>query len=161
MKAANYQSFYACVNDLLCDDAVRDMENISQHTHSVTRLEHSLFVAYTTFRMCRLFNLQFDEAARGALLHDLYMYDQHKAQYHKGHLRRHPFIALENAASRFPLSGIECDAISHHMWPFNIKNPPRSREAVIVCLLDKICSVAEVSHLYHLFRMPRKLTSLL
>ena len=161
LKTADYQSFYDCIYDLLCDEAVRDMEHIRQHTASVTRLDHSMFVAYTTFRICRLFNLRFDEAARGALLHDLFMYDQHLSQYHKGHLRRHPAVALENASSRFPLSGIECDAICHHMWPFNIKNPPRSMEAVIVCLLDKVCSVAEVSHLYHLFRMPRKLGALL
>ncbi len=161
MKAHNYQSFYTCIGDLLESEAVRDMQTISQHTASVTRLEHSLFVAYTSFRLCRFFDLRFDEAARGALLHDLFMYDQHLPQNHKGHLRRHPSVALQNASERFALSGIERDAISHHMWPLNIKHPPQSREARIVCLLDKLCSIAEVSHLYHLFRMPRKLGALL
>lgn len=161
MKAVNYERFYACIDDLLRDNAVREMDQIRQHTASVTRLGHSLFVSYTTYRICRLLKLNFDEAARGALLHDLYMYDQHLSMYHKGHLRRHPAIALENAANRFSLSGIESDAICHHMWPINIKNPPRTKEAIIVCLLDKVCSIAEISHIYHLFRMPRKLGALL
>ena len=161
MKAVNYQSFYTCIDDLLCDEAVRDMNTIRQHTASVTRLEHSLFVSYTTFRLCRFLDLRFDEAARGALLHDLFMYDQHQSEYQKGHLHKHPSVALKNASERFALSAVERDAICHHMWPLNIKNPPRSFEAVIVCLLDKFCSIAEVSHLYHLFLMPRKLGALL
>ena len=33
--------------------------------------------------------------------------------------------------------------IGSHMWPLNIRNIPRSREAILVCIVDKICAVQE------------------
>ncbi|MDO5111404.1 MAG: HD domain-containing protein [Clostridia bacterium] len=157
MKQANYDLFFSYIEDLLADDTVRAMRDIRQHADSVTRLSHSLFVAYLSYRICRFFDLRSVEAARGALLHDLFNYDQHEPENHKGHLRRHPFVALNNASARFALSPVERDAIAHHMWPLNISARPNSKEAAIVCISDKLCSIAEVSRLYLLLRMNRKL----
>lgn len=147
MKTANYELFFSYIDDLLADDTVQAMRDVRQHAGSVTRLSHSLFVAYLSYRICRFFDWRSVEAARGALLHDLFDYDQHDPKNHKGHLRRHPFVALYNASLLFPLSTVERDAIAHHMWPINIAALPKSKEAAVVCISDKLCSIAEVSRL--------------
>lgn len=46
---------------------------------------------------------------------------------------------------RFSLTPIEEDIIGHHMWPLT-PMPPRSKEAYIVCLVDKWCSLKETFH---------------
>lgn len=158
MKQTNYDLFFSYIDDLLADDTVQAMRDVRQHAGSVTRLSHSLFVAYLSYRICRFFDWRSVEAARGALLHDLFDYDQHDPENHKGHLRRHPFVALDNASLLFPLSPVERDAIAHHMWPLNIADLPKSKEAAVVCLSDKLCSIAEVSRLYLLLHMNRKLS---
>ena len=58
------------------------------------------------------------------------------------HGLRHPGIALKNAKKHFDLTFIEYDIISHHMWPLTL-SPPRSKEAYIVSLIDKWCSLRE------------------
>ena len=37
----------------------------------------------------------------------------------------------------------EKDIICSHMWPLTIRHMPRHREAVVICLADKICSLRE------------------
>ena len=39
---------------------------------------------------------------------------------------------------------MEQDAILHHMFPMN-PIPPRYKEGVIVCIVDKICAVYEAT----------------
>jgi uncharacterized protein len=158
MKHAHYRSYYDCVGDLLDEHSVMSMENVTQHTPSVNCLDHCLFVSYLTYRFCRFLKLRSDEAARGALLHDMFLYNQHEMGNRMYHLVSHPAVALENANARFTLSEVEQDAILNHMWPITPKSRPRSREAAVVCLMDKICAIAEVTRLYHLFKMPGKLS---
>ena len=92
----------------------------------------------------RFFHLKTDEEVlvRAALLHDYYLYDWHD---HGDHLHgyHHPFIAAENAARDFHVSDKEQECIRTHMWPLNIKRPPASKEAAIICIADKLCSLDE------------------
>ena len=55
---------------------------------------------------------------------------------------RHPSIALENAQKELRLTGIERDIIRSHMFPLTPR-PPQFREAALVSLMDKACSVYE------------------
>ena len=52
-------------------------------------------------------------------------------------------LLLLNASTRFSLTDKEKDIIAHHMWPLNLTKVPRSREALLVCLVDKYCSTVE------------------
>jgi uncharacterized protein len=91
---------------------------------------------------------------RGALLHDFFLYDWHiPDKTRRWHGFTHPRIALENAKKYFKLNEKEKDIILNHMWPLTVKFP-RSREAFIVCIADKICSIIETLeflHGYHLY----------
>ena len=114
-----------------------------QHGDTNVR-QHTISVACMAVAIARKTGLKYDYSAmiRGALLHDYFLYDWHKP-HHGLHGYTHASRALENAAADFAISPIEADVIMKHMWPLNIK-PPRYREAVIVTLADKICSVKEV-----------------
>lgn len=157
MKVLNYQLFFNCIADLLGEEDVQSMGKGMQHIPSVNTLGHCLHVSYISYRLCRFLNLRAAEAARGGLLHDMFLYDQRAAVNRKGHLSGHPAIALENASQRFDLSGTEQDAIYNHMWPITPRNFPQSKEAAIVCLVDKICAVAEVTGIYSALRMSDRL----
>lgn len=113
--------------------------NISVYSHCIS-------VAVTSIRIANFFGIKVDRRAlvRGALLHDYFLYDWHNEDggTHKWHGFTHPMTALENARQDFKLSKIESDIIVHHMFPL-VPIPPRSREAWIVCLSDKLCAIRE------------------
>ena len=136
--------FIAYMAPLLDHPEIQRMDQFIQHGHT-TCLKHSLTVAYYSYVFSKYLHLDidYDSLLRGALLHDFFLYDWHIKESHKGlHGFRHPSIALKNAKKYFTLTSIECDIISHHMWPLT-PSPPRSKEAYIVMLMDKWCSLRE------------------
>ncbi len=116
---------------------------------NVTVYEHSIHVALCAIKLNRKLSMKGKEREliRGALLHDYFLYDWHNAEapgniHPKLHGFYHPGIALRNATRDFSLSEREKDIIRKHMWPLTL-NPPRCREAWIVCLADKYASTLE------------------
>ena len=139
--------FYEHIEPLLKLTDVQKMRQYIQHGNT-SCLEHCLTVAYYSYLLSKHFNLNVDFASllRGSLLHDFFLYDWHDKHNHASfHGFRHPGIALTNARSRFSLTPIEVDIIRHHMWPLT-PTPPHSKEAYIVCLVDKWCSLNETFH---------------
>lgn len=131
--------------DILHSDGMRLERHLIQHG-TVSVYEHSLRVAYVSYRLSRQLGIHVDERAllRGALLHDYFLYDWHEPEdWHRLHGFRHPGFAAANAARDFTLTPVEADIIRRHMFPLTPK-PPRYRESVIVCLSDKLCASAEV-----------------
>ena len=113
----------------------------------VTVYAHCVRVAALSCRLADAMGLAVDRAAlvRGALLHDYFLYDWHdKDPSHRLHGFTHPRRALENAAADWELTDRERDIILHHMFPLT-PLPPRSREAWLVCLADKLCAVQEMA----------------
>ena len=108
-------------------------------------LLHCLAVAYFSLKLVRLLRLRCDKKSlvRGALLHDYFLYDWHKPDpSQKLHGFHHPRRALCNAQSDVSLNQTEADIIVHHMFPLT-PAPPRSREALVVCMVDKGCGLYE------------------
>jgi uncharacterized protein len=143
--------FLGYLTDLLANPQVLSMENFIQHG-SVTTLEHALCVAWFTFLICRRLKREPREAVRGALLHDLYLYDWHSrvtqtSSHRRWHGFTHPSEALKNANRFFELTDREQDIIKKHMWPLTVV-PPRYLDSYIVCLADKICATKETFHRY-------------
>lgn len=111
---------------------------------------HSAAVAYYSdrllMRLNRLLGLSYRqrELLRGALLHDYFLYDWHDGDpARKVHGFTHPSAACRNAENDFTLTAIERDIIKKHMFPLTL-SPPKYRESLVVCLVDKACSLYEV-----------------
>lgn len=147
LRLKNYVEFRSCVTDLITAPAVREMNEYIQHS-DITTLEHCIFVAYISFLVCRFFGFDCYSAARGGLLHDLFLYDWHLEHTVNGlHGFTHPATALKNANQYFVLNDMEQDIIKKHMWPLTLRLP-KYKESLVVCGADKFCAIAEMSGLY-------------
>lgn len=116
-----------------------------RHHPGVSCYEHSVFVAYTAFRLARHWRLDYHAAARAGLLHDLYLYNpRDRSAYQGNQCFAHPKAALKNADILVGgLTEKEKNSIISHMWPL-ARHRPRSKEACVVNLSDKLCATAEV-----------------
>lgn len=88
-----------------------------------TCLRHSINVSYLSYLFCKKHGLDARAAARGGLLHDLFLYDWHFYRRRKGerlHGFEHPKKALANASAMFSLTWKEREIILRHMWPLTI-----------------------------------------
>ena len=141
-KTDAVSEFYLHIAPLLENEQVQSLDNYSHH-HCYSRLNHSLDVAYYSFLVAKLLRWDTASTARGALLHDLYLYNRNDSQeVRKGHMRDHPKIALENAREILELNKIEEDIIRKHMWLVT-PTPPRYKESFIVTFVDKFCALRE------------------
>ena len=120
-----------------------------KHHGPISTLDHSLFVAYLSYRAAKVLGLDARAAARGGLLHDLYLYDSKDKSAHPGwQCFDHPRAAARNAGELTWLSDKERNIILSHMWPLG-GALPRSREAWLVDLVDTLCAGLEMSRVYH------------
>lgn len=137
------EEYKECIRDLIQHKMVESMKNFIQHG-DINCLEHSLYVSYISYLICRQLGFDYRSAARGGLLHDFFLYDWHTGKPYKGlHGFIHPHIALQNANKYFNLNDREKDIIQKHMWPLTIRLP-RYREAFVVLLADKYCASMEI-----------------
>jgi len=136
---------YAAVVATLLEHAdVRGMDGFRHHDR--TALTHSIGVSTRAWALARRLGLDAESVARGALLHDFFLYD-----WRDGTNPRHPTgharVALANARARFELNPVEEDIIVSHMWP--IGKPFYSySESALVSLVDKYVSTMEVALLF-------------
>lgn len=137
--------FWNIIKDLLSDETVQSLQFFKHHYGS-NRYEHCLSVAYYSFKMCKFLGLDHVSAARGGLLHDLFLYDCENPEARpQNHIKVHPKVALANAEKLFILNDIEKDIILKHMWPVTFSSP-RYLETFIVTFVDKYCAVKEWSN---------------
>ncbi|MDO4711058.1 MAG: hypothetical protein Q4A75_03690 [Peptostreptococcaceae bacterium] len=130
--------------DLANNSSLEEMDEYVQHGNTSTLL-HSVAVAHFSYLFAKAFRIRVDARSliTGALLHDYYLYDWHVYdRSHSFHGFRHPFTSLRNARKIRKLNAIEENIIVRHMFPL-IPIPPIYRESLIVCIVDKICSLYE------------------
>ncbi len=132
--------------DILASDNFRKTKEHMQHGTMPVR-SHSINVAKYSLVISRKLKIPCNqrELVRGALLHDYFLYDWHDKDHispHRLHGFFHPGVALRNASAEYELSDLEKDIIKKHMWPLTVV-PPLCREAWIVTLADKYCSLFE------------------
>ena len=138
--------FNEILSDILSNETVKQMHNYIQHGE-ISCYTHCYYVAYYTYLICKKLKLDYKSAVRGAMLHDLFLYDWHITSpadiNEKGvHAWAHPRIALKNASKIFNLNDTEKDIIRNHMWPVTLKFP-KTKEAFIVSCMDKYSATAE------------------
>lgn len=139
--------FRMCIDELIDHESVQQMK-LYRHHGSVSCFEHSMNVAYSSFVLCRVLGWEYTSAARGGLLHDLFLYDWRTYRPQEGlHGFVHPRLSLNNALEVCELNEIEIDIILKHMFPLTW-SPPRYKESITVCLLDSICSIYEVVYCF-------------
>lgn len=139
-----YREYQQSVGDLLRNPRVRSMRKYPQHG-IVSCFQHCHRVSFVSYRVCRRLGLDGRSAARGGLLHDMFLYDWHKkSPYPQPHAFHHPEVALQNARLSVPLTPREEDIIRKHMWPLT-PALPRYRESLVVSLTDKYCALCETA----------------
>lgn len=146
LSSIEESNFYSYITDYITSEWVNEMKHYIQHGRTTT-YKHCVSVAYYSYWLSLRLHLNCDlsSLARGSMLHDFYLYDWHvQDKSHRLHGFSHPKVALANAKKHFKLNHIEEDIIKKHMWPLNITKLPRYRESVIVCIVDKLCSAAEI-----------------
>ena len=147
MKLSNteIQEIHTILEKYCNSKEARSMKSFCQHG-SVSTYEHVMYVTKVCYYLNKRLGLgsNVKSLVIGAFLHDFYLYDWHeKDGSHRWHGFSHAHTALLNASTRFSLTDKEKDIIAHHMWPLNLTKVPRSREALLVCLVDKYCSTVE------------------
>ena len=137
--------FYECIRDIVSHPAVLEMKKYYQHCDTDC-YEHCLDVAYNNYKICKKLGLDARSAARGGMLHDLFLYDWHTHAKETGqrfHGLTHPKTALNHACRLFSLNDIEKDVIRAHMWPVTFFSIPHTKEGWIITLTDKYCGAFE------------------
>lgn len=143
----NYKSriLMDCLENLSQDESFLSMQKYIQHGHTDCLL-HSIAVAHYSYTAAKCLHMKLNERSlvTGALLHDYFLYDWHEPDSsHKLHGFTHPKAALENARRNWELNEVETDIITKHMFPL-IPALPNCKESVLVCIIDKICSISEI-----------------
>lgn len=110
--------------------------------HGLSRYEHSLRVAKSSFYVSKILKADTISTTRAALMHDFFTNEDIDKSKWGSYLRTHPSIALENAKKYFEVNKLEEEIIKSHMYPFG-EYRPSSKEAWIVTISDKIASIYE------------------
>ena len=155
-KVKDDLEFQNIIKELVENETVLQMKNYRQH-YDTNCFEHCHTASYYCYLMCKKFNLDYKSAARGAMLHDLFLYNWRVKQDRKGlHAFTHGKAACENAEKLFELNNIEKDMIIKHMWPVT-PIPPRYIESFILTLVDKYCTIEET--IQHFFKKKMQLNT--
>lgn len=139
--------FYQCIKDIAEHPVVLRMKLYKHHGTS-SCYQHCMNVAYHNYCWCRFLNLDARSAARGGMIHDLFLYDWHTHAARTGdhfHGLTHPKTAYKHAVKFFRLNEIEKDVILSHMWPVTPLRIPKTKEGWITTITDKYCGARETS----------------
>lgn len=121
------------------------------HHENESVYEHSMKVAYESYKFAKRHNLNVRNTCIGAILHDFYFkpwQDDHtKKKFRELHGFVHAREALYNSRKHFPhlMNPMVEDIILRHMFPLNIK-PPKYAESWVVTMMDKKCSLNVLAH---------------
>lgn len=144
MKREN--EFRETLAPIVNNELMQKSKTFVQHGN-VSVFTHSMAVAQYSVRLAEFLHIKYDFSAlaRGAVLHDFFLYDWHKTSNIGDGLHgfAHPKTAARNAKNVFHINKKEHDIIRKHMWPLTLLNIPTCRESWLVCAVDKYCSALE------------------
>ena len=95
--------------------------------HGITRYDHSMRVAYLSYKVSKSLRLNYQEVTEAALLHDFFL-DEVDQESRINRLRMHPECAVKNASKYFDLTDRQVDIIRTHMFPVTFA-PPKYLES--------------------------------
>ena len=138
--------FQDYVAEIAAQPEIQPMKETPQHKGG-TSFEHCVNVAFMSYRLAKKlgWNADLKSLARGAMLHDFYLYDTETMPYSDyRHSLLHPKLSLKNAENVYTLNDVERNIILSHMWPIPGAPLPRSREAWLVNAADTLCAWQEM-----------------
>ena len=140
------EQYLYIINKIMENEDFKKIENIKHH--NTNRLDHSLKVSYYSYKIAKSLRLDYEDVARGGLLHDFYVEEIRNCNKIKDKIllfsTKHPEEAVVNACNNFELSEKEINIIKSHMFPVDYRIP-KYAESWIVSLVDKVLSFGEVS----------------
>ncbi len=144
------EEYYETIADILQHEEFLKLKDYFHHNSSIYHHVHD--VAYLSYRISKYLKLDYRSTARGALLHDFFLYDWRNHDVpdlprRKFHGLEHPAIAAANAKKHFSINDMEEDIIKKHMWPLTFI-PPKYKESYIVSFADKYLSSKEFINEY-------------
>ena len=137
--------FLTIAEEVIYDEMYQKMKQFIQHGR-ISTYDHSISVAYYSYYISQKLHLKLNTKSLiiGALLHDFYLYDwHHKHDSHKWHGFHHAKKAKQNALLHYQINTVEQHIIESHMWPLTLRSYPSSKEALVVCGVDKVVSLLE------------------
>ena len=139
----NDKNFQVIIDDILNNEEFQKLKEIRHHGQN--RLDHSIKVAYYSYKIARFLKLDCESVARGGLLHDFFYEKNDKELITKRvkTLVEHPTYALKQAESTFDLNDKEKNIIVSHMFPVSL-NLPMYAESWIVDLVDDVVAMCEL-----------------
>ena len=143
LSKENEQFFKEIYFEVRTSSRFEECSKFIQHGNTSVK-QHVIMVTLLALNLSEKLHIKVDKKAliRGALLHDYYLYDWHNKSLKDLHGFHHPKRALRQALKEFDLTNNEIDIITKHMFPLT-PFPPRYREAILVCIADKICAWGE------------------
>ena len=147
LTPAELEEIHAHLHNYMHTEEAQSMKGFCQHG-AVSTYDHVMNVVRLSYYLNKRFSLGADmrSIVEGSFHHHFYLYDWHeKSTWHRWHGFSHPSRAWKNARRHFPMGAKEENIIRSHMWPLIPWQIPKSREAVIVCLADKCCSLYETT----------------
>ena len=139
--------FEEILEPILRNQRVQMMKKFIQHGNTST-FQHCRSVAETCDRLNERFRLGADRRTLilSAMLHDFYLYDWHSVDdgSHRRHGFHHARRARDNAVREFGVDRKIQSVIDSHMWPLNPLSIPKSREAWILWIANKIETFREM-----------------
>jgi uncharacterized protein len=146
IKYKNDEEYLYIIKNIMANEEFKKIDNIKHH--NTTRLDHSLKVSYYSYKIAKTLRLDYEEVARGGLLHDFYIDRIAECRKIKDKIKlfstKHPKDAVNNSLNNFSLSEKEINIIETHMFPVDYRIP-KYAESWVVSLVDKILSIDEFS----------------
>ncbi len=135
------EEFYNIIKPVLNIAEFHELKDISHH--GISRFEHSMRVAFYSYKVSKFLRLKYKEITVAALLHDFF-HDEVKEENGYQRLIKHPEYAVINAKKHIKLSSMQEDIIKNHMFPVTI-SLPKHKESYMVSFVDNVAAVYEKS----------------
>ncbi len=142
--------FLSYINEIINSEEFQKRKSFEHHENESV-YEHSMKVAYSSYLFAKKHNLNKRDISIGGILHDFYYKPWKDNTEKKSFFKKHGFVhakeARDNSYKYFPelMNERVENIILRHMFPLNIK-PPKYKEAWIVSLMDKKCSLGILAH---------------
>ena len=135
------EEYLSIVNKIITNRKFQKLKQETHH-HTTNRFDHCLAVSYKSYLICKRLNLDYESAAKAALLHDFFFDEEFKNMSRQTKLVKHYEYSLKNAKKLSKLNKKEENIIASHMFPIGGKTP-RCLESIIVNAVDDQVAIRE------------------